>query len=132
MEKAENEQCFLIQIFSEFWGFWRLWIFVFSTIEKVFLHELQSFNLTLCVFNAKFLLTMYREQDNCPPDNCSRAIVPQDNCPPDNFPQDNCPSDKCPPKIATLEIVRQTISPWRIGAQTIAPQNSWLLICTPK
>ena len=34
------------------------------------------------------------------------------------------PPDNCPPKIATLEIAHQIISPWTIGAQTIAPQNN--------
>ena len=47
-------------------------------------------------------------------------------------PGDNCPSDNCPPKIAIPEIIPQIISPWTIGAQSIAKQNNWLLICTPK
>ena len=32
--------------------------------------------------------------------------------------------DNCPPEIAIPEIVPQIISPWTIGAQSIAKQNN--------
>ena len=74
-----------------------------------------------------FESSIKREQDNSPPDNCPRAIAPWII-----VPQVNCPPDTCSPKIAIPEIVPQIISSWTIGAQNIAKQNNWQLICTPK
>ena len=121
-----------------------LFLNLWAGLGKSFPEQL-IFKLAIYLVNSSYQLLLYDQYGNrtippriiVPSIIVPRTIASQDNCPRTiapgtTAPQDNCPLDNYPPQIATLKIVPQIISAWTIGAETIAPQNNWVLICTTK